>query len=1069
MSILERFDVFLSHNSIDKPIVRQLGEALKAQDLTVWLDEWELRPGKRWQDALEDIINTCKSAAVCVGSNGIGPWEDPEMNGLLRRFVEEKKAGNELLIIPVLLPGAPDDVKLPLFLNAFMWVDLRHGLTKKGLGELVWGITGVKPNSGRPHGSSSDSGVLPAERRSVDFVLHIGRGNGRKYPVAVIETSSVTAQETMNFPFDEIVLENHLLRLSKAILESATLRRDVQSQGKKDVCQFGSQLFDALIAGAVRERYDAARSEASRQGVECRILLHIEEAAELAGLPWEFIFDSREDQFPCLSRNTPIVRHLSVSRVRPSSVLRTPLRVLAMLSNPESLSPIDGEREIGRMQRALAPLGHRVEVEWLEAGTCEALQRKLREGPWHVFHFSGHGRFDEPSSEGEILLEDGQRRPHSLKATQLCDLLCDHSSLALVVLNSCDTAVACKNDIFSSTAAKLVRRGIPAVLAMQYEISDRAAIAFSQAFYESLTAGLEVGDAVTEARKAVASSKHNSVEWGTPVLFAYSANSIPLHLIDESADPKVEVELHSDKDKDEEVEVKGGADPCTGRNQGLTDRVPGTPRESHKPRIKADKTYWRATQLPVVVIVACSGSSIRQGLNQAHPFLERPLPVFFTCAHLDAFATNQQFAFEWCPVNTSRLLAEIESHLDDRRLFVIVSDQLVTVGSDGQFSPSQVVAEIRKLFLEHTQQFCGLVGLVNGPARRTPDVDRVVDAGSMDGESLRNEITKVADGLRLKAPPGPPRALPRERAIEVKVAQTREELYDCLALRFQVYDRMGYLEDRISQCPSQLEVDRYDVYDRKGAIHFIAKDHDSGEIAGTVRLVLARGLGNIRESVIGSHPQQTLLKQSNLIREIAKCEADKAAANPREANRAILEQKINAPGYFGSLPILQSADFHEKSRAILKRAEDIGELSRLVVGPRYRGLGVSKVLVRAVLATAFDLKKDVVLLECVPSHVSMYEDFGFRQIEGSHSRAQELDQEAVAMMLELKTPLQRFVAVANKDLAMIKEGSGPPDPGMLFGSKHLCLCSNIGCWSNGAYSERTRSGCPLRDLHRSPR
>jgi len=140
------FHVFLSHNSRDKPDVRRLGEALKKRGLSVWLDEWELRPGMTWQNELETIIATCHSATICVGSNGVGPWEEPEMHALLRRFVDEKKNGKDLPIIPVLLPGAPDTVKLPLFLAGHTWVDLRAGLKKAGLDRLEWGITGVKPN-----------------------------------------------------------------------------------------------------------------------------------------------------------------------------------------------------------------------------------------------------------------------------------------------------------------------------------------------------------------------------------------------------------------------------------------------------------------------------------------------------------------------------------------------------------------------------------------------------------------------------------------------------------------------------------------------------------------------------------------------------------------------------------------------------------------------------------------------------------------------------------------------------------------------------------------------------------
>jgi hypothetical protein len=138
------FDVFLSHNSKDKPAVKALGAALQQRGLSVWLDEWELRPGLTWRDALADIVTGCKSAIVCIGGSGVGPWEDPEMQALLRRFVNDKRIGNIVPIIPVLLPGAPTDVKLPLFLEAFTWVDLRNGLTADGLERLRWGITGEK-------------------------------------------------------------------------------------------------------------------------------------------------------------------------------------------------------------------------------------------------------------------------------------------------------------------------------------------------------------------------------------------------------------------------------------------------------------------------------------------------------------------------------------------------------------------------------------------------------------------------------------------------------------------------------------------------------------------------------------------------------------------------------------------------------------------------------------------------------------------------------------------------------------------------------------------------------------
>jgi tetratricopeptide (TPR) repeat protein len=92
--------------------------------------------------------------------------------------------------------------------------------------------------------------------------------------------------------------------------------------------------------------------------------------------------------------------------------------------------------------------------------------------------------------------------------------------LRLVFLNSCEGARGSESDAFSSTAATLVRRGVPAVVAMQYEITDAAAIEFSRDFYEALADSLPVDAAVTEARAAV--SMESMLEWGTPVLYMHS-------------------------------------------------------------------------------------------------------------------------------------------------------------------------------------------------------------------------------------------------------------------------------------------------------------------------------------------------------------------------------------------------------------------------------------------------------------------------------------------------------------------------------------------------------------------
>ena len=106
-------------------------------------------------------------------------------------------------------------------------------------------------------------------------------------------------------------------------------------------------------------------------------------------------------------------------------------------------------------------------------------------------------------------------------------LLHDANALRLAVLNSCDTALGGGMDLFASTASILVRQGeIPAVLAMQFAISDPAAIEFSRTFYEAIAEGLPVDAAVAEARKAVRLAIPDTLEWATPVLHQRSPDGV---------------------------------------------------------------------------------------------------------------------------------------------------------------------------------------------------------------------------------------------------------------------------------------------------------------------------------------------------------------------------------------------------------------------------------------------------------------------------------------------------------------------------------------------------------------
>jgi TIR domain len=132
------FDVFLCYHDIDNTFVKHIGEQLKGRGLLPWLDEWELRPGLPWQRLLEAQIENIKTVAVFVGANGIGPWQHMEIDAFLRQFVSRGCP-----VIPVILPDAPEEPRLPPFLGGMTWVDFRKQ-EPEPLARLIWGITGKK-------------------------------------------------------------------------------------------------------------------------------------------------------------------------------------------------------------------------------------------------------------------------------------------------------------------------------------------------------------------------------------------------------------------------------------------------------------------------------------------------------------------------------------------------------------------------------------------------------------------------------------------------------------------------------------------------------------------------------------------------------------------------------------------------------------------------------------------------------------------------------------------------------------------------------------------------------------
>ncbi len=194
MTETAKFDAFLSHNSREKPYVEEIATWLQKQNIRIWYDKWELRPGIPWQKELEQGILKSIAIVVFFGKSGFGTWHEPEMRAALS---ESMTRGCP--VIPVLLPGCAEDFEIPLFLKDRTWVDFRSGLDgEEAKGKLLWGITGHNPYAGI--GSREQKTIQPISPSSTlrDQIME-GKNRRRKRKLEGLEKQTEMLSEKIEY------------------------------------------------------------------------------------------------------------------------------------------------------------------------------------------------------------------------------------------------------------------------------------------------------------------------------------------------------------------------------------------------------------------------------------------------------------------------------------------------------------------------------------------------------------------------------------------------------------------------------------------------------------------------------------------------------------------------------------------------------------------------------------------------------------------------------------------------------------------------------------------------------
>ena len=297
-----------------------------------------------------------------------------------------------------------------------------------------------------------------------DFYLHVGWPNEQgRFPIHVVQSP---CGETRQPVWQENKLRLPAYRHVLDYLEELIAEPE-------EVELLGKSLHEFLFPTRVDEIFRRCCDDRER-GLRIRLRVDPE---ELSLLPWEFCFDPRTRQYLALERQTPIVRYIAEGFAAPTTLtMPRPVKLLVVLAAPKDQPALDMEREEAGIRQALRNVP--VDISVLRHATIDKLHDALLDFEPHILHFSGHGVVS--GGYGALALETPQSANTApLTARQLRSLL-NRMGITLAVLNACETARHSTRDALMGVAQALIREEIPAVIAMQFLVSETVALMFTR-------------------------------------------------------------------------------------------------------------------------------------------------------------------------------------------------------------------------------------------------------------------------------------------------------------------------------------------------------------------------------------------------------------------------------------------------------------------------------------------------------------------------------------------------------------------------------------------------------------
>jgi CHAT domain-containing protein len=342
-----------------------------------------------------------------------------------------------------------------------------------------------------------------------NFNLHIEKASGENSFVSSVRDENNTVLATNGFHY-----ENNASILT--MLED-TMGANVK-ENVKHIRKFGSSLFNSVFQGPVLDCFQSQRDD----HIRLRLYFQMEQS-DLLRIPWEFMFDGRH--FLAASPKMTLTRALQGLSCGKKKPVGHKLRMLGVISNPLDL-PGSHRLQTGKERLLIhqafdsAYVSDRIEIDFLDKASIRNIREALDKEEYHILHFTGHGIYSRQERTCYLLLEDDFGSTIRVDIETMADLLSRHQSLRLVVLSGCQTALSVGHRVLGELPALLLTKKFPAVIAMQYSVTDRSAMDLARTFYTGIGEGLPLDLALTNARRALLSSRNEGmVDFGTPALY----------------------------------------------------------------------------------------------------------------------------------------------------------------------------------------------------------------------------------------------------------------------------------------------------------------------------------------------------------------------------------------------------------------------------------------------------------------------------------------------------------------------------------------------------------------------